>query len=695
MPFGGRINRAWGLALRKRICGGFGFELEAAATEDAILLSLSPATSFPLGDIFSFLAPASVREVLVQACITGGQFETRWRWNATRALVVERFGQGRRTPAFLTRIRANDALTAAFPAVLACAENLPGGPIPVPEEHPLVAQTISDCLTELMDLDGLIEVLEGLRSGSIRTRTVESSTPSPLAEAIIAAKPYAFLDDTPLEERRVRTVPRSIPGATRPADAPVMDLDSSAVAELRREIWPDPRSLEELHEALMWMGYATLQEAEPWSAWMAELVQGGRAQLEEGRYFASEASRDPLEIMRGRLEVLGPVVSEDALLPALEQQGVVMRTRLDGQPAWCSRRLLARLHRAMRERRQVRIDPIPAARFLRLMCAWQGADVRYQREGPRGLAQVLDQLSGFEAVLPSWSGALLPARVRGFRPEWLDQLGHSGEYTWGRLWSAPLPDEQAPAVLRTVPLASTPVLWLRRDQLEDYLELSPGADPATLGSHARRVLDALASAGAQFQHELARATGLLPDHLEAGLSELITRGLVTCDAFQAVRILLLPSGRRRQTRPPAGRWSLWRRPGTSVLAEVASPRREDAAIRIARSLIARYGILFRQTVVRERQPFAWRDLVRALRTLELRGEVLGGRFVAGFSGEQFALPSCLALLRKHEPGEDQITVSSADPLNLLGIITPQARPRLGWNRRVPLFGAPSASTLAG
>ena len=229
-PFGSRINRAWGLALRKRFCAGFGFELEAAATEDAIQLSLGPTTSFPLHEVFTYLSPASVRELLIQACITGGQFETRWRWNAQRALLIERHSGGKRVPPFLSRIRANDALVAAFPAVLACPETLPGGPIAVPD-HPLVQQTITDCLTELMDIDGLVEVLNGIRSGRIATRTVETTEPSPFALAVVSARPYAFLDDTPFEERRTRAI--SPTGDRTPPPATDLDPEAVAVKELK------------------------------------------------------------------------------------------------------------------------------------------------------------------------------------------------------------------------------------------------------------------------------------------------------------------------------------------------------------------------------------------------------------------------------------------------------------------------------
>ncbi len=706
-PFGGRINRAWGLALRKRICGGFGFELEAAANEDAIIISLAPSTSFPLEDIFTFLSPATVRDLLVQACITGGQFETRWRWNATRALVVERFGGGKKVPAYLTRIRANDALAAAFPGVLACPETLPNGPIELPEGHPLVDQTIADCLTELLDIDGLIEVLNGIRDGTIATRSVEVAEPSPLAGGILAAKPYAFLDDTPLEERRTRAVsPRGRPPSA--AVPGVSELDADLVAELKRDIWPDPRDAEEVHEALLWMGFVTEEEGAAWGPWLVALQAGARVVRDDGRWFAVEASRAAIDAVRGRLEALGPIHADpkdESVLLALEHEGVAMRTRVGGRAAWCHRRLLARLHRAMRNRQRARIEPASAANLLRFLAVWQTVDPKLQREGPRGLAAALDQLAGFEAVAPAWSGRLLPARVRGFRHDWLDQLCLTGEFTWGRLWSAPSADFAAAAAAvspdgsghagsgsagasavmgRSTSLHATPICWLRREHLDQWLALAPPIDPATLGGNAAKLLEALAGGGALFQHELAKKTGLLPEYVEMAQCELIARGLITCDAFGVLRYLLLSSERRRRALQPGGRWSLLRPAGARPVLDPRSPAYEDAALFVSRQLLRRTGVVFRQTIARERQPLPWRDLLRALRTLELRGEVQGGRFVAGFSGEQYALPEAAEMLARIKRAGDTppVEVSAADPLNFRGILTADERVRPMMGRRV-------------
>ncbi len=679
-PFGARINRAWGLALRKRICGGFGFELEAAADEDAILISLAPATSFPLDEVFTFLSPASVRDLLIQACITGGQFETRWRWNASRALVVERFAGGRKVPPYLTRLRANDALAAAFPGVLACPETLPSGPIRLPEGHPLVDQTIADCLTELLDVDGLIEVLSGIRSGAIATRAVETPEPSPFARGILAAKPYAFLDDTPLEERRVRAVgPPSADGREA-----VTELDPVSVAEIRAAAWPDPRDAEELHEALLWMGHVRDDEAAPWLPWLVALQAGQRVLHQDARWYAVEADRDPVAQWRGRLEALGPVASDDPALLHLEQQGLALRTRLDGREVWCDRRLLARLHHHAREARRRSVEPASALQFLRFLGCWQGADPGCRREGPLGVAASIAQLAGCEVPAPAWSLRVLPARVAGYRHDWLDHLALTGEIAWGRLWNAPPAREDGGPRRAGASLHGTPLSLVPRADLAAWLAIAPPGDDAGLSGYASAVLRCLQGGGALFQAELVRGAGLLPAYVEMAQAELVACGLITCDSLAALRWLLLPAQRRNRALQPGGRWSLFRRTGTRPAATGTAA--EDQALFVARALLRRTGVVFRMTALRERQPLSWRDLLRALRTLELRGEVRGGRFVAGFSGEQFALPEAYEQLRgvRDLPATPPVEVSAADPLNYRGILTPDERVRPSLRQRIAL-----------
>jgi ATP-dependent Lhr-like helicase len=652
-PFGGRINRAWGLALRKRFCRGFGFELQAAANEEAIVLSLGTQQSFPLEDVFDYLQPATARDLLIQAVLDAPMFKTRWRWNASRALLVERTRGGKRTPAPLVRMRADDLLAQSFPAAMACGETLPPGDIVIPVDNPMVRQTVEDCLHEAMDIDGFLAVLRGLKDGSIERVALDTPEPSAFAQGILAAQPYAFLDDAPLEERRTQAVL-----ARRTLDAKSADelgaLDPEAIRRVREEAWPAPVNAEEVHEALLWMGYVTADEAAPWEHWLGELQAAGRIDREGDRIFAHEASRDPKEVLRGRLEALGPVISDDPLLLELEREGAVLRGRFEGRAGWCNRRLLARIHRYTLDRLRKEIEPVTAAEFLRFLTCWQHVDEEHRLDGPRGVSDVVRQLAGLEVPALAWEASVLPARVRGYRREWLDDLMLSGELAWGRVWGS-----------AASPIRTTPLCLLPRDEMHGWLALSKAPDSAVVTGVARELFGALSARGAMFPQELARECRVLPSQLENGISELISRGVVTCDSYAGLRSLLVPPSRRRAQATSVGRWSLLRR-------DLAEPLAVDA---VARQLLRRTGVVFRRTIAREKQPFPWRDLLRALRTLEARGEVRGGRFVAGFDGEQYALPEAVALLRavRRRGPKDPTYASAADPLNFRGILTPDER----------------------
>jgi ATP-dependent Lhr-like helicase len=663
-PFGSKINRAWGLALRKRFCVGFGFELQAAANEESIVLSLGPQHSFPLADVFDYLHPATARGVLVQALLASPLFETRWRWNAQRALLLERSRGGKRVPPPILRMRANDLLAAAFPQVLACNETRPPGDIPVPMEHPIVAQTVEDCLTEAMDVEGLLDVLRGLRDGSIERVAVDVTEPSAFSRGILSAQPYSFLDDAPLEERRTQAVFSRRVADVRTLDT-LGDLDPAAIERVREEAWPRPADAEEVHEALLWMGYATAEEAAPWREWIDTLASAGRVVREGDRWFAAEipVPRDPKAILRGRMEALGPVESDDPLddrlLVELENEGAVLRTRIAGRAAWCDRRLLARIHRYTLDRLRREIEPVTASQFLRFLGCWQHADPAHALEGPRGVAQVVAQLAGFEVAAAAWEGTVLLERVRGYRREWLDQLTLSGEVAWLRLWGS-----------GASPIRSTPIALVPRADLETWLSLpdpEPGREPSEDGRDVHAVLS---RRGAMFLPEIGRAAGTPAALVEDGLSSLVARGLATCDAFNGLRWLVVPAWRRRGGLQSVGRWSLVERDARAAI----SP---EAAEFVARRLLARTGVVFRKTLARERQPVPWRDIARACRRLEARGEIRGGRFVTGFDGEQYALPDAIPVLREIRRREtsdaEPLVVSSADPLNFRGILTPDAR----------------------
>ncbi|HSZ57060.1 MAG TPA: DEAD/DEAH box helicase [Tepidisphaeraceae bacterium] len=666
-PFGGRINRAWGLALRKRFCRGFGFELQAAANEEAIVISLGPQHSFPLADVFNYLNPDSVQRVLTQAILDQPMFESRWRWNATRSLALERFQNGKAVPPAILRMRAADLLAAAFPAAIACPENLPAGDLPIPMEHPLVRQTIDDCLTEATDVAGLIDVLKGLRDGSIERVAVDTPEPSAFARGILSSQLYTFLDDAPLEERRTQAVL-----ARRSLDARTLDnlgaLDPAAVERVRQEAWPQPESAEEVHDALLWMGFVADAEAADWSQWLSELAMRGRVRHTDGRWLAVDATNEPRKILLGRLEALGPIAQDDpriamagnepTLLMELEHQGAILRTRVNGQPMWCERRLLARIHRYTLDALRRQIEPVTASEFLQFLACWQHVDPQYNLEGPHGVGQALRQLAGFEAPAWAWESQILPRRVRGYQREWLDNVTLSGELVWGRLWGG------ASTAVRV-----TPITFVPREDWERWLPLTEPPTAQGMGGPAADLLKPLVAHGAMFPQNLQKAAGLVPAHAEMGLAELLARGWVTCDSFAALRQMITPPSRRKAPLRPVGRWSILR-PGT--IPEAASDELTELA---ARQLLRRTGVVFRRTLLREKLPVTWGSLMRVYRRLELRGEIRGGRFVAGFAGEQFALPEAVELLRhlKRQPPHDAVSVVSADPLNFQGILTPDTR----------------------
>ncbi len=633
-PLGARRNRALGLALRKKLCTGFGQELQAAANEEAIVISLSPVHSFALTEVFTWLRPDTVRDVLVQACLQAPFFQTRWRWNVTRALVVPRQRGGRRVPAPLLRMRADDALAAAFPQVQACPETLPGGPIPVPMEHPLVAETVGNCLTEVLDADGLAALLTAVADGAVALHDVETATPSPFAEGVLHAMPYAFLDDAPLEERRTQAVLRARLGAP-PDPQQGGDLDPAAVALVREQCWPDPRDAEELHETLRWIGWLTEAECAPWAAFLAGLHAEGRVVLDHGRVFAQETDRTDLTALwRGRLEAIGPVplaglpAEDRSALGALEAEGVCLPARLHGEPVLCHRRLLARIRTAMLERLRAEIQPVSQTDFAAFLLRWQRRTPDLRRTGPRGLGDVLAQNAGLGHPVADWEETVLPERVADYRREWLDQLTLSGEFAWLCLRGGFRgPTSRIPVAL--VPRADLPA-WLRlhRERFEQ---------PEVTGP-AQQILQALQNQGALFPTDLQQATGLLPSWLEEGLAELVGLGLITCDSFAVLRQLAIAPSRRRFPVFAVGRWSAVPRPAPGALAD------GDVEM-LARVLLLRYGVLAVPLREVEEWPVPWRLLLRALRGMELRSEVRGGRFVHGWSGEQFALPEAVTELR--------------------------------------------------
>jgi ATP-dependent Lhr-like helicase len=764
-PFGSRVNRAWGLSLRKRFCRTFNFELQAAATEDHIVLSLTHAHSFELAEAARYLHSNSVREVLVQALCAAPMFEVRWRWDAGIALALPRFRGGKKIPPQIARMNAEDLLASVFPDQVACAENLSGA-IEVPD-HPLVRQTVRDCLEEAMDIEAFEAVLRRLERGDIRVVARDLTEPSPLALEALNARPYAYLDDAPLEERRTQAV-MSRRWLDPESAADIGKLDPEAIARVRAEAWPDAATPDELHDALLWLTFMSEEECRREAGWPRMMEQlrdqrrvvkiprpaGGAlwAAAERRALFESHATSDEapsdespsdeslVAIVRGRLEGLGPVsaaaiaasvgVPESRLniaLAALESEGFVMRGRYtpdasgDAAPEeWCERRLLARIHRYTVKRLRAEIEPVAARDFIRFLCDWQRVLPESRMQGSDAVAAVLAQLEGFEAPAGAWETEILPSRIAEYEPLWLDDHCRAGRFIWTRL--APRSEQARSEHARSdhervrgaSPVRSTPIVLLARRTVADWSAFVDRPDAAHLTSRARAVADYIRAHGASFFDEIAEHVGMLPVEAEEALAELVATGLVNSDSFAGLRALLAPSGRRGKSgahsmrhkrrlalfeMSDAGRWALVRRASKDGPAAAAAAG-EASVEQIVRTLLRRWGVIFWKLLLREAGWLPpWRDILKCCRRLEARGEIRGGRFVAGFSGEQYATPEAVAVLRdvRRKPLTQQsISLSAADPLNLIGIVTPGARlASLAGNRLLLRDGLPIATYAGG
>jgi ATP-dependent helicase Lhr and Lhr-like helicase len=790
-PFGGRVNKAWGLSLRKRFCRGFNFELQAAATDNGLNIALAEQHSFPLGDVFHFLNAETVQPILEQAALDSPIFGTRWRWDANRALALLRFQNGKKVPAQIQRMRSDDLLASVFPDAAACFENIEGDRnIP---DHPLIAEVMKDVLSEAMDLEGLKRVLRGMASGEIRVLAVDTPVPSQFSHEILNANPYAYLDDAPLEERRARAVEmrRVLPESVLQE---VGALDAGAIAQVRREAWPDVRDADELHDVLHTLvalpapGVGTSQlvispssavddlpspvGTEHWSAYFEQLSmqgRGGVASVDGRRYWvAAERVRtfrslfpstrfqteladvntgdvtpddSLLTLVMGWMSIVGPTTASqlgEALglatsdiekgLLRMEAAGTVLRGNFTGASAremtpacgqamedgsahsytvpahsqereieWCERRLLARIHRLTLGMLRKQIEPVTAAQFMRWLLRWQHVAPGSQSVGERGTLEVIQQLQGFEIPANAWERQVLARRVADYDPKWLDQLCLTGAVGWGRLSPHPATldsvgsSDGSGRQLRVIPTSVAPITFFVREEA-DWMGLSknphfshnqgeaghanePSQNGFGLSHGAQIVLEFLKRRGASFFADIVRGTGRLKSEIETALWELVAAGVVTADGFDSLRSLIDPkrragqgTGRAMRPRHSAGRWAL-----LHADAAVERPRAVEAACWM---LLRRYGIVVRDLLARESNLPPWRELLMAFRRLEDRGEIRGGRFVDGFLGEQFALPVAVESVRAMRSlplSGDTITLSAADPLNLVGILVPGER----------------------
>lgn len=752
-PFGGRINKAWGLALRKRFCRSFNFELQAAATDNGLNISLSDQHSFPLADVFHFLHSATAREVLEQAVLASPIFAARWRWAAGRALALLRFMGGKKVPPQIQRMRSDDLLASVFPQAAACQENIVGD-IEIPS-HPLVREAMRDALSEAMDIDGLNRILDAIGNGEIRCVAVDTPAPSVFSHEIINANPFAYLDDAPLEERRARAVEmrRMLPETVL---SDIGRLDPAAIAEVRAEAWPDVRDADELHDALTTLialpedaahaiGEGGLAGDLSWQAYVAELQASNRAAratifgsdrhfwvaAEKAKTLSAiypdarlEASLPEIEatapsradailaLVTGWMSHIGPIAVttlartldlpvdavEGAML-RLESQGIALRGNFTGAHAteieWCDRRLLARIHRITLGNLRREIEPATAAQFMRWLLRWQHTAPGSQSFGERGTLEIIRQLQGFEAPATAWERHIFPARIANYDPKVLDQLCLTGAVGWGRLSPHPATLEDGHENnRRVIPTSAAPIAFFVREDADWMMpERTQGDaasdDPRGLSANAREVLRVLRQHGASFFPDIVRASAKLKSEVETALWELVAAGLITADGFDNMRALISPkrrsghgSGKTSRPRHSAGRWSL---------LYTHEPLDRTAALEsTCWMLLRRYGVVFREVLARESILPKWRELLITFRRLEDRGEIRGGRFVSGYLGEQFALPMAVESLRAARklpaPGE-RITLSAADPLNLIGSLMP--------GERVPAISGRSVSFVDG
>jgi len=645
-------------------------------------------------------------------------------------------------------------MAAVFPTLAACQENVAPGPIEIPD-HPLVRQTLEDCLHEAMDVDGLRELLADIESGRVQVVTRDTIEPSVLSHEILNGRPFTYLDDAPLEERRSRAVQlrRGLPVEARDLGR----LDPDAIERVWDEVRPDPRDADELHDLLMTV--TGLRPNDEWRSWFDELVEERRAvtvRTDAGvelwcpverrgalEVLFPEATVDPdhrspiaaiplgrdaasAEMLRGHLEYRGPSTIADLAaetgLPEgdvtmavarLEGQGFAFRghfTAVEGAEEFCARRLLARIHHYTQARLRREIEPVTARDFMRFLLRWQHVAAGERREGRLGVLSVVEQLQGFELAAGAWERGVLGRRVEGYRSDWLDELCLSGDVTWGRLSirnGTTIDGEAQPRRSGMTPSRATPITLAVREDLPWLLQAARGdrVPPEPGPGRTADILEVLREQGALFASDLIARTGRLPVEVAEGLWDAVARGLVTSDGFNAVRTLLYdrtvsrapqrPRLRRAGSRTAgryAGRWSV-------VPAVQATEDQDELAEALAEQLLARWGVVFRDLMVRETFAVPWREVLWALRRLEARGAIRGGRFVSGFSGEQFAVPEAvdaLRAVRKQERTGETVALSGADPLNLVGVVLPGARiPAVATNSVTYVDGVPeTAEALA-
>ena len=722
-PNGARLNRGFGLALRKKFCKNFDFELQAAASDDAVCLSLGPQHSFPLTDVAGFLKSNSVEQTLTQATLVppSPMFLSRWRWNLNRALLVLRWKGGRKNPPPIQRMEADDCMAALFPLAAACQENV-SGPIELPD-HVVVRQTMDDTLREAMDVDGLRAMVERIERGEIDIVAVDSTEPSPLCHELLVGKAFTFLDDAEAIDRRSRAVPlrRGLPVDL----TEIGKVSPEAITEVASQVIPEPANPDELYELIESLVVTRAQDC--WRPMFDELSGAGRGVAvfdADGHEFWSVGatrtaaaalrsdlwpdvavtSEDRTEALmvavRGRLDLCAMTTAEslanqlgvdrsgiEFTLAGLENEGFAIRGNWNSAAGeqWVSRRLLARMHVYSQKSKRARVDPATAQDFMRFLFEWHHVAPGTQRSGVEGLTAAVAQLQGWHAAAASWEPDLLRSRLSDYSGELLDRRSLAGDLTWGRLVTSVSQSAHSTAS------KSTPITLALRDDL-DWLLLAhrrapvaqtgdPDDEAGAISESAGAVLDVLADRGARFHHQLAEDANLPALEVEQALWQLVWNGHIHADSFHALRSLFESRDRgqsprrrglRRGTAVRSGGEGRW-----TVLGErVPTADADELAEAVAEQLLARWGVVFHALVTTETLAVPWREILWALRRLEARGQVLGGRFVSGFGGEQYASPEAsdaLARVRKSDRDGVVVEVSGCDPLNLTGVISPCGR----------------------
>lgn len=737
-PFGSRVNRAWGLALRAWLSRLLNLDLHVAAAEDALVFALPTTAPFAPTDLWHCLPSATAEAILVQAVLDAPLFDVRWRWNAAVAMALPRMIAGRKVAPQVQRLKSQALVEAVFPALAKPLASFAERPLP---DHPLVRQTLHDCLHEAMDSAGWLALLRRIERAELRLLDFNLTTPSPLALAKLDTKPYALVDNVPVAERRAQAL--SSRRWQAPASVDTLGLlDPDAIQAVRGQAWPSPRTPDELHDALMTLGAITEAEAlapPDWGRLLDTLVQAGRAvclhadglrlwfareRLPLGQTVYPHADVQPplpplpgfdpppthasavVDLLRARLGGLGPVTLEQVCTPLglsvattehalaqLEAEGHVLHgafTPGTSTHQWCERHLLGRIHRDTLKRLRREIEPVSVQDYLRFVLDWQHLSDDTRLRGPQAVEEALDRLEGFPCAAAAWETELLPLRVGAYAAHKLDQACQEGRWTWCRLAT------QTAASL----VPSTPLLLVPRPALTLWQCLGQAPALDQLGARAQKVHRVLQAQGPLRFDALLRHARLLPSELETALQALVGSGLANADSFIGLRGLIAPASKRTSRQrgrglaplssslDQAGRWTLLDVPGD----ERHAPAQVE---HIAWALLRRYGVVCWRLLARESDALPpWRELLRCYHRLEARGEIRGGRFIDDLTGEQFALPEALSALRqvRQRPLDGRlIVVSASDPLNLVGSVLPGAKvPAVGSNRLLYRDGLPVA-----